>query len=207
MAVAVDEGISVHFYPRPPRGGRHGHDKHILYRMEFLSTSSARRTTVTHIQIRIKDAISIHVLREEDDWKCNQLWVDLKQFLSTSSARRTTVLQKLSGAYSSISIHVLREEDDLTPVKNDVATTKFLSTSSARRTTLRLLDTAWTRSKFLSTSSARRTTHQLQRQGQGGNFYPRPPRGGRQIHVSLAVIISNISIHVLREEDDQWPTC
>ena len=33
-------------------------------------------------------------------------------------------------------------------------------------------------------------------------FYPRPPRGGRRRRARTAALSGNISIHVLREEDD-----
>ena len=56
----------------------------------------------------------------------------------------------------------------------------FLSTSSARRTTA------------ANGSSPRRPEH----------FYPRPPRGGRRAGSLDQLGESNISIHVLREEDD-----
>ena len=66
---------------------------------------------------------------------------------------------------SKISIHALREEGDAAlsdalPVHN-----VFLSTPSARRAT------------FLRVSTARRF----------GNFYPRPPRGGR-LQAALSVM-------------------
>ena len=35
-----------------------------------------------------------------------------------------------------------------------------------------------------------------------GNFYPRPPRGGRLYCVGNQMLTSNISIHALREEGD-----
>ena len=35
-----------------------------------------------------------------------------------------------------------------------------------------------------------------------GNFYPRPPRGGRLIATAAMIIIPAISIHALREEGD-----
>ena len=35
-----------------------------------------------------------------------------------------------------------------------------------------------------------------------GNFYPRPPRGGRPEGVSLTGVLDGISIHALREEGD-----
>ena len=56
---------------------------------------------------------------------------------------------------------------------------------------------------FLSTPSARRATgifppaHSL-----SGNFYPRPPRGGRPLALSLEPCDQLISIHALREEGD-----
>ena len=37
------------------------------------------------------------------------------------------------------------------------------------------------------------------------NFYPRPPRGGRQYWDDRNVINDNISIHALREEGDSRP--
>ena len=36
------------------------------------------------------------------------------------------------------------------------------------------------------------------------DFYPRPPRGGRQAVQWNAVEVFNISIHALREEGDVW---
>ena len=60
---------------------------------------------------------------------------------------------------SRISIHALREEGDLTRFFKRDSTKAFLSTPSARRATC----------TSAPTSSA------------DGNFYPRPPRGGRLI--------------------------
>ena len=57
--------------------------------------------------------------------------------------------------------------------------------------------------RFLSTPSARRAT-----KGGGqamlkvNDFYPRPPRGGRQQRSLLPCRESRISIHALREEGD-----
>ena len=63
----------LHFYPRPPRGGRQ------------LATILLR-----HIRI-----ISIHVLREEDDPLSGLDDLVILEFLSTSSARRTTCLHPI----------------------------------------------------------------------------------------------------------------
>ena len=123
----------------------------------FQSTSSARRTTW-----------SISVITPS--------WL----FQSTSSARRTTFRRGAASLPGAISIHVLREEDD--GQRRKIAHSRFI---------------------FQSTSSARRTTA-VRREGQdhGDNFNPRPPRGGRPdnfMKVSWGYVIS---IHVLREEDD-----
>ena len=56
---------------------------------------------------------------------------------------------------------------------------------------------------FLSTPSARRATP-YQHSGRTGraDFYPRPPRGGRQINICNHRWLYEISIHALREEGD-----
>ena len=64
---------SVNFYPRPPRGGRHGSERPYPEGWQFLSTPSARRATG-------QAANSTGILSE---------------FLSTPSARRATQYPKL----------------------------------------------------------------------------------------------------------------
>ena len=125
-----------YFYPRPPRGGR-PEKPSCRHRMDkFLSTSSARRTTLAGLfKARQGFHISIHVLREEDDLGRTgrnvrrgiyfyprpprggrrgdiHLLYLLIVFLSTSSARRTTGSGTGKSTIAKISIHVLREEDD-----------------------------------------------------------------------------------------------
>ena len=57
--------------------------------------------------------------------------------------------------------------------------------------------------KFLSTPSARRATPVRRQSHQpGGDFYPRPPRGGRPVAGLSDRSSQNISIHALREEGD-----
>ena len=147
--------------------------------------------------------ISIHVLREEDDFQVGAGGFKFKLFQSTSSARRTTrrdYLLRRQPPYfnprpprggrlrfcqgllrtSAISIHVLREEDDPAPLLLWTCPPLFQSTSSARRTT-----------------AHRRHLHPA-----GLDFNPRPPRGGRPDLDDVGVPHIFISIHVLREEDD-----
>ena len=79
-----------YFYPRPPRGGRH------QCAMSYITTFN----------------ISIHALREEGDWMIS-----------------------LSRAIPSISIHALREEGDRASTARRLSFMQFLSTPSARRAT------------------------------------------------------------------------
>ena len=112
--------------------------------------------------------------------------------------------------------------------------TLFLSTPSARRATYDD-GVSVAQPLFLSTPSARRATswisqnedwlqisiHALREEGDppagfrragDHDFYPRPPRGGRQSAGLYRRLLLHISIHALREEGDvtqvikeQWP--
>ena len=102
-----------------------------------------------------------------------------------------------------ISIHALREEGDRYLYCFIADFGVFLSTPSARRatSTSSLSRTGW--SGFLSTPSARRATlSQGVKSGKSVYFYPRPPRGGRQVRHTSLTGNGHISIHALREEGD-----
>ena len=159
MTPSLRTSSAAYFYPRPPRGGRRN------LRRRYSSAA----------------AISIHALREEGD-ATGCLCVSVSHnfyprpprggrrnllasladgilFLSTPSARRATV-PRLSGFVEvTISIHALREEGD-----------------SALHTRLRCAGTI--------------SIHALREEGDNrvccsqtddGDFYPRPPRGGRRV--------------------------
>ena len=79
-----------------------------------------------------------------------------------------------------ISIHALREEGDERYDEKGNAYLEFLSTPSARR----------------ATRSG--PGHHLREE----DFYPRPPRGGRQTRTRAKSSQKIISIHALREEGD-----
>ena len=59
--------VRIHFYPRPPRGGRHTHVFLLPPSSIFLPTPSARRATYWPISSKTVDGISTHALREEGD--------------------------------------------------------------------------------------------------------------------------------------------
>ena len=82
-------GLTLYFYPRPPRGGRLGCRWALSRASRFLSTPSARRATRRRPRQRPVGRISIHALREEGDEPAAE-----------------------APAPTGISIHALREEGD-----------------------------------------------------------------------------------------------
>ena len=79
-----------------------------------------------------------------------------------------------------ISIHALREEGDV--FAKELCTTQAISIHALRE----------------------EGDHGRRQDGRGaGDFYPRPPRGGRPLSVSLIDDDGWISIHALREEGDR----
>ena len=146
----------LHFYPRPPRGGRRVAADTPLALLEFLSTPSARRATRHHPARSAFQAISIHALREEGD---------VREFLDAYADDISIHALREEGdllcgscwGVLSISIHALREEGDARSQVHLCGNGAFLSTPSARRAT---------------PGCELRSCHD-------GYFYPRPPRGGR----------------------------
>ena len=169
------------FYPRPPRGGRRFLVHVVHSARQFLSTPSARRATQLSGQPQSRGAISIHALREEGDTIFLPTAPQSVEFLSTPSARRAT--SPLIGT--------------------QISASGFLSTPSARRATLGVVhvraqigisihalreegDAELFREGVIS---ALISIHALREEGDAErvvvpdrlkDFYPRPPRGGRQ---------------------------
>ena len=80
---------TLNFYPRPPRGGRHGPCKDALDKLEFLSTPSARRATAPVWRgSRVIRFLSTPSARRAT--KALKKQIPAKVFLSTPSARRAT---------------------------------------------------------------------------------------------------------------------
>ena len=59
----------MHFYPRPPGGGRRALADIIMDEMQFLSTPSGWRATTPVSGYCIVSSISIHALRVEGDFR------------------------------------------------------------------------------------------------------------------------------------------
>ena len=147
-------------------------------------------------------------------------------FLSTPSARRaTTVLAEHHRHWRNF---YPRPPRGGRPIRWETRASYgiFLSTPSARRATESSASRVMAL-EFLSTPSARRATrrrqrghthaeisiHALREEGDGRaqgrlsgieDFYPRPPRGGRQDVKARGLPSPDISIHALREEGDRW---
>ena len=152
-------------------------------------------------QLPAGKVISIHALREEGDGTTISIDRIVNVFLSTPSARRATADPRGAVPTLVISIHALREEGD--DACN--AATEIIKIS------IHALREEGDRHRHVS-------------QWREENFYPRPPRGGRQaleLAVSgLEAFLSTpsarratvrkwnyvngilISIHALREEGD-----
>ena len=170
--------------------------------VEFLSTPSARRATISGAALgspgryfyprpprggrRHADytgpspsSISIHALREEGDLMMLCSSISAILFLSTPSARRATARGYNVKEHRAISIHALREEGDAGLLLNWTKTTDFYP-RPPRGGRRRCCQRKRTTMRFLSTPSARRATEKsLCMTKLQEDFYPRPPRGGR----------------------------
>ena len=124
----------------------------------FLSTPSVRRATPQSIRPARMFAISIHALHEEGD----ELAIDVDPMALK------------------ISIHALCEEGDSGDRPFTREELEFLSTPSARRATTRAAATGSTEPISIHALHEEGDVKRSHLPGAGDNFYPRPPRGGRQ---------------------------
>ena len=149
----------TNFYPRPPRGGR-----------QAICSISGMHA-----------CISIHALREEGDAFYDDLFDGFLQFLSTPSARRATRRSQLHRQLRRISIHALREEGDF--LDESMKTVGYvISIHALREEGDKALLVSACISVDISIHALREEGDRPQSDAGKGirNFYPRPPRGGRQ---------------------------
>ena len=103
----------MHFYPRPPRGGRLVDDLLKTYKAMISIHALREEGDDLRMSIALQHIfISIHALREEGDHAASKWWTMQQPFLSTPSARRATASVKRTRRINNISIHALREEGD-----------------------------------------------------------------------------------------------
>ena len=125
------------------------------------------------------------------------------EFLSTPSARRATIIGQELFFWCFISIHALREEGDDCGTQGlrwiAISIHALREEGDGRRYFMGLFNFL-----FLSTPSARRATFPTSKPTRKQSyFYPRPPRGGRQVCLVRHDPVHDISIHALREEGDR----
>ena len=155
------------FYPRPPRGGRPDDSFAKLKEYIFLSTPSV---SMNFYPRPPRGGRPSTIPRS----------TGRRRFLSTPSARRATEMLCKGILGKAISIHALREEGDRRTVMMDMGIE--ISIHALREEgDSNGAPSLWPPARFLSTPSARRATGNRPRHTAGhSDFYPRPPRGGRQ---------------------------
>ena len=182
-ATYADDGLyfnGKNFYPRPPRGGR-------LFRPEPTALGAL---------------ISIHALREEGDVTGGLFGQPARDFYPRPPRGGRLYLFRDVSRYIVISIHALREEGDHGMCASSYVSVNFYP-RPPRGGRQPGSEAFLRRFIFLSTPSARRATyvagyvtkkvdisiHALREEGDARpvlpdlqilDFYPRPPRGGRQ---------------------------
>ena len=152
----VSRWQTSHFYPRPPGGGRPRYSRGRQFWAIFLSTPSGWRATRARIFCAAAQHISIHALRVEGDGLQRSIRLPQVEFLSTPSGWRAT-----------------------RNLQVNLQNLQFLSTPSGWRATYA---DGWTsKVEFISIHALRvegdRGARKISRRR--GNFYPRPPGGGR----------------------------
>ena len=148
----------MHFYPRPPRGGRQVDGILADTVSVFLSTPSARRATeVVNLQTKGREHFYPRPPRGGRPRSALRPSNSTRHFYPRPPRGGRPRSSTCRPRAESISIHALREEGDYTRSASTAGVRAFLSTPSARRAT------------DLVTGMASGMKH----------FYPRPPRGGR----------------------------
>ena len=157
------------------------------------------------VHVRAQIGISIHALREEGD-AVGDVRGQLVQISIHALREEGDRGLRLCTVQMRISIHALREEGDLL-FPYQAGFSKYFYPRPPRGGRLHLKERYMQGGEFLSTPSARRATkaarltsratrisiHALREEGDppcclpsctDGNFYPRPPRGGRPLRPS-----------------------
>ena len=175
-----DQSRTIHFYPRPPGGGRPPIQPLAVMLALFLSTPSGWRATERLFWMRSETCISIHALRVEGDYLAKhsgeqmssyfyprppgggrhtfrQYFSRCPRFLSTPSGWRATQYPDRRSCGIGISIHALRVEGDRIGQREGRLQNRFLSTPSGWRATWISFSPTPSKS-FLSTPSGWRAT-------------------------------------------------
>ena len=147
------------FYPRPPRGGRRTlyHKSSLTMRDFYPRPPRGGRRIASGLAVLGLLFLSTPSARRATQ-KCSEYAASTCNFYPRPPRGGRPGAHRHSGRYDAISIHALREEGDYASRSLSLSVILFLSTPSARRATAALA--------FLASLCK--------------DFYPRPPRGGRQ---------------------------
>ena len=196
------QGCTHNFYPRPPWGGRLCILKMSTPPKNFYPRPPWGGRPAAFWPAFVPDEISIHALRGEGDGVFSRLpWRDINFYPRPpwGGRLRNVPLDQLS---DEISIHALRGEGDMTKITTVQSIPQFLSTPSVGRATRRgrplgcphgISIHALRGEGDLGRGNGRVfrpiSIHALRGEGDGrgesagaagGDFYPRPPWGGRR---------------------------
>ena len=220
--------VTLDFYPRPPRGGRPQQHGGRLPLVEFLSTPSARRATISACASGPTIA-NFYPRPPRGGRRCPaSSSCRPTLFLSTPSARRATIVKAKMTLTMEISIHALREEGDHPTVGRRNQMRHFYprpprggrlfrahQCAEAHAISIHALreegDAAGGCSECVQKNFYPRPPRGGRLVGfhqpfQAADFYPRPPRGGRRAGGGGGDHRDAISIHALREEGDSTPS-
>ena len=172
----------THFYPRPPRGGRLTGFPSLCRRMSNFYPRPPRggRLIVTESIENYFHIISIHALLAEGDARADGQRDRADHFYPRPprGGRRAQIQLRL--ADRDISIHALREEGDDGSAYDAAYQILFLSTPSARRATAEHYPGHHRQPISIHALREEGDTRLTSVSSGSFDFYPRPPRGGRQ---------------------------
>ena len=197
-----DSQGTTYFYPRPPRGGRRRPGGRGFYSPAISIHALREEGDHRHRGRRRHRRISIHALREEGDTPMAASFSRGRQFLSTPSARRatsraTTMRCALPYFYprpprggrpcgrvtrwTLLNFYPRPPRGGrLSRSTSKVNRSVFLSTPSARRATIKAIDAYLAKAISIHALREEGDNQGHRRIARQSNFYPRPPRGGRQ---------------------------
>ena len=175
----------THFYPRPPRGGRPWWPFPQCSWVYFYPRPPRGGRHMLLFANYQTIVISIHALREEGDQAAALLHGKADAISIHALREEGDALMSANNVTPEISIHALREEGDVFANLGEQAILKFLSTPSARRATRTRRPSLNTKGDFYPRPPRGGRRDGLHHHFHRTNFYPRPPRGGRHVRAGL----------------------
>ena len=197
-------GTTQNFYPRPPRGGRLGCRWALSRASRFLSTPSARRAT---LMPRTCDGMTLNFYprppRGGRPHVMTSLGSSSNFYPRPPRGGRPACRSIIEEYIEFLSTPSARRATDMAFRKKAKATISIHALrEEGDRTTVACLQKV---SKFLSTPSARRATAETPSLSQAWIFLSTPSARRATATAAASSAQTKISIHALREEGDRFP--